>query len=137
MQEALATKNLHKMAYLAKKNAEHWVLGQGIGGVGSGLGQDHASGPLQMFSGATLLAAVTGRELSPAGTKHARSASLASAGEDEERRVRAREEEGEQVGRGDVEQDLALAGQDEEIFADGEMVCGLDCSDGRHGADLA
>lgn len=130
MQGALASKNAHKLAHQAKKNAEHWVLGQGIGGVGSGLGQDHASGPLQMFSGTTLLAAVTGRELSPAGTKHARSASVASVGEEEERRVRAREEEGEQIGRGAVEQDLTLAGQDEVVFVDDEMVRRLPCSDG-------
>jgi meiotic recombination protein REC8, fungi type len=125
MQEAVAAKNPYKLAHQAKKNAEHWVLGQGIGGVGSGLGQDRAAGPLQMFSGANLLAALTGRESSPAGTKHARSASLTSTAEEEERRVRAREEEGEQVGRGAAEQDLTLAGQDDGVFVGDEMVRGL------------
>lgn len=123
MQEAADFKHPYKLAHQARKNAEHWVLGSGIGGVGSGLGQDHASGPLQIFSGTTLLAALTGRELSPAGTKHARSPSVTSAAEEEERRVRAREEQGEQVGRGTADQQLTLAGQDEGIFMGGdEMV---------------
>lgn len=124
MQEAMNAKNPYRLAHQAKKNAEHWVLGQGIGAVGSGLGQDHAAGPLQMFSGASLLAALTGRELSPAGTKHPRSPSVTSAAEDDERRVRAREEgQDEQVGRAATEQDPTFAGQgDEGVFVGEEMV---------------
>jgi len=123
MQETIDARHPYKMVHQAKKNAEHWVLGQGIGGVGSGLGREHAPGPLQIFSGATLVALLTGRELSPAGTKHARSPSVTSAAEEEERHVRAREEEGEQVGRGAGEEDLTLAGQDEGTFIGGdEMV---------------
>ena len=128
MQEALDTKHAYKLPHHAKKNAEQWVLGQGIGGVGSGLGQDHASGPLQMFSGVTLLAALTGRELSSAGTKHARSHSITSAAEEEERRVRAREQGGDQMGRAVGELDLTLAGQDEGVFVGGdEMACCIPC----------
>lgn len=123
MQSAVEAKHLYKLAHQAKKNAEHWVLGRGIGGVGRGLGQDHACGPLQMYCGATLLAAVTGKELSSAGTKHARSPSVTS-GAEEERRVRTREETAEQVGRGADEQGLTLTEQDEGIFIGGdEMVC--------------
>lgn len=124
MQEVFDAKHPHKLANQAKKNAEHWVLGQGIGGVGSGLGRDHASGPLQMFSGTTLLAALTGKEPSPAGAKHARSRSVTSAAEEGERRVRVREEGSEEVGRYAGEKDLTLAGLDEGILVGGdEMAC--------------
>jgi meiotic recombination protein REC8, fungi type len=124
MREVIDVRHPYKVAHQARKNAEYWVLGQGIGNVGRGLGRDHASAPLQVFCGASLLAALTGKEPLPAGMKHARSASVASIAEEEERRVRAREEETEQVGRGAGERDLTLAGQDEGIFLGGEeMVC--------------
>jgi meiotic recombination protein REC8, fungi type len=124
MREAVDARYPYKLAHQAKKNAEHWVLGQGIGGVGTGLGQHHAAGPLHIFSGPFLLAALTGRDLLSAGTKHARSSSVTSAVEDEERRVRAREEEGEQSGRGAGEEDLTLAVLDGGVFVGrDEMVC--------------
>jgi meiotic recombination protein REC8, fungi type len=123
MNEAADARHLKKLTHQAKKNAEHWVLGRGIGGVGSGLGQDHVVGPLQFFSGVGLLAALTGRELSPAGSKRGRSPSATSAADEEERRVRVREENEGQVGRGAVEDDLTIAGQDEGVFVgDDEMV---------------
>lgn len=128
MRQAVDAKHPYKLVHQAKKNAEYWVLGQGIGRVGRGLGQDHAPGPLQMFSGLTLLAALTGRDMSTAGTKHARSPSTTNSAEEEERRVRAREEEGERVGRGLGDQDLSLAGVDEGVFVGGdEMVSYLYC----------
>jgi hypothetical protein len=122
MQDAVDAKLPYKLFHQAKRNAEHWVVGQGIGGVGNGLGQDHAPGPFHMFSGATLLAAVTGRELSPARTKRTRSLSPGSVAEEEERRVRARHEEGGEMGRAAEEQDLTLGAEDEGIFAGGDMV---------------
>lgn len=123
MQEAAEAKQLSKLAHQNKRNAEHWVIGQGIGGVGNGLGQNHTSGPLHMFSGATLLAAVTGRELGPVGAKHARNPSVTSAAEEEDRRVRVWKERSEQIGRGAGEEDLDLAVNNEETFVGGdEMV---------------
>jgi meiotic recombination protein REC8, fungi type len=124
MQQVTDAKQSHKLASQAKKNAEHWVLGRGIGGVGSGLGQSYVAGPLQEFSGTSLLAALTGKEPSPAGTKHARSTSFMSAAEDGERRVRLRHGGSEQGGVGAGEQDLIQTGQDEGIFAgNDEMAC--------------
>jgi meiotic recombination protein REC8, fungi type len=124
MQQVIEAKHTHKLAIQAKKNAEHWVLGRGIGGVGSGLGQSYVPGSLQVFSGTSLLAALTGGEPSPAGTKHARSTSVMSAAEDGERRVRVRHEGSEQLVRGAGEQDLIQIGQDEGIFAgNDEMAC--------------
>jgi meiotic recombination protein REC8, fungi type len=122
MQQAIDAKHPYKLASQAKKNAEHWVLGRGIGGVGSGLGQDYVPGPLQMFSGTTLLAAVTGRVPSPASTKHARSPSVMSAAEEGERRVRVRHKESEQEDRGAGEQGLILSGQDEGILAGNDVM---------------
>jgi meiotic recombination protein REC8, fungi type len=124
MQQAIDAKHPYKLASQAKKNADHWVFGRGIGEVGSGLGQDYVHGPLQMFSGTTLLAAVTGREPSPAGTKHARSPSVMSAAEEGERRVRVRHQGSEQEDQGAGEQGLILTGQDEGILAGNhEMAC--------------
>lgn len=125
MQQALVAKHRYKLTHQAKKNAEYWVLGYGIGDVGRGLGQDHAFGPLQTFSGASLLASLTGACASIAGTKRARSSSITSAAEEEkERRVRVRDEYDDQAGRGLFGPEQALTGLDVEgIFAgDEEMV---------------
>jgi meiotic recombination protein REC8, fungi type len=124
MQQVIEVKHTHKLAIQAKKNAEHWVLGRGIGGAGSGLGQSYVPGPLQVFSSTSLLAALTGREPSPAGAKHARSISVMSTAEDGKRRVRVRHEGSEQLVRGAGEQDLIQIGQDEGIFVGNDgMAC--------------
>ena len=101
MQEATRVKQQHKAASLAKKNAAYWVLGQGIGGVGAGIGRDRVPGPLEMFSGQALLAALTGRDLSPAGSKHARSPSGEPDEEEEARRIRFRTDDEERLGQVD------------------------------------
>jgi meiotic recombination protein REC8 len=80
----------NKTLTLARKNADFWVLQNGIGGLGlayQGLEAQHMPEPLRMFSGAALLEALTGIQLSLAGTKHPRDI---SADEDQERRVRTR-----------------------------------------------
>ncbi|TIA77131.1 hypothetical protein D6C76_05056 [Aureobasidium pullulans] len=95
----------NKIGTLARKNADFWVLQNGIGGLGMAyLGaEDHMPEPLRMFSGSALLEALTGIQLTVAGTKHARD----DQGEDEEgRRVRARSDEDE-VGRGADANDMA------------------------------
>ena len=47
----------------AKKNAEAWVLGNGLNGVGQGIGFSKLPSPLAMFSGASLLFKVTGKPI--------------------------------------------------------------------------
>lgn len=96
----------YKINAQAKKNAGFWVMGAGIGSVGSGLGMSKLDNPLNMFSGARLIEALRGVEIAPAGRKRSRSAGEDGQNSDsEERRVRAREDDGEQIGRG---QNLAL-----------------------------
>lgn len=54
----------------AKKNADHWLLGNGIGGVGMPLGRGGIQGPLaEMWSGDNLYFALTGKDRVPKGEK--------------------------------------------------------------------
>ena len=124
MAQALKTKEAHKTAAQAKKNALFWVFGQGIAGVGRGLGQDHFPSPLDIFSGQALLDALTGKEPAAAGRKRTRSRSDPSGVEDNDdaRRVRARTEEEEQVGRGGEYGAMADLGDDEGIVMGDDMV---------------
>ena len=79
MQEVIKHKQASRIATIAKKNAEHWVLGTGCL---SGLSQGSLSTlsqadrliprPLEMFSGAKLLEALTGIKLLPGGEKRGR-----------------------------------------------------------------
>jgi hypothetical protein len=124
MRQASAVKHRYKLTHQAKKNAGYWVLGYGIGDVGRGLGQDHVPAPLDNFSGDALLAVLIGSGLpSVAGRKRARSSSVTSIAEEAARRVRAREEEDDQVGRGAIGGDQPFPGQDEGVFVgDGEVM---------------
>jgi meiotic recombination protein REC8 len=94
MNEALRHKHAHRLVTLAKKNAEHWMLGSG----GTSLLQsDH--GPLNMFTGIKLLEAMTGLKLTAGGEKRVRDEDPAS---EDSRRVRSRAEgvSSDEVGRG-------------------------------------
>jgi meiotic recombination protein REC8, fungi type len=101
MEAAIQTKRMHRAPFAAKKNAFSWVFGNGIGETGRGIGSLALVTPLEMFSGANLLATITGIPTASASLhspKHPRD-------DDEEdikgRRVRARPDvEGDQVGRG-------------------------------------
>lgn len=96
MENATRLKQQHKLTAQAKKNAAFWVLGQGIGKVGIGLGSERVPAPLDVFSGDRLLSALMGGEV---GRKHARSTSGESESDESGRRVRAREER--ELGRGE------------------------------------
>lgn len=96
MEKASAAKLRFKSFHQAKKNAAHWILGQGIGGVG-------AESPLQLFRGDALLASLRAGPPSAAGRKHARSSSSSETSHDEGRRVRARDESVEAIGEGVVD----------------------------------
>jgi meiotic recombination protein REC8 len=92
----------NKTLVLARKNAAYWVLQNGIGGLGfayQGV-ENHMPEPLRMFSGTALLEALTGIQLTLAGTKHPRD--IDEDPEDEERRVRTRSNSHEQGRAGDV-----------------------------------
>jgi len=100
MDAALRLKQIHRAPALAKKNAYIWVFGKGLGGIGDGIGSSKLPGPLEMFSGDNLVATITGvpapkRLICASKRPH-------NNGDDESetRRVRARQELEDQVGRG-------------------------------------
>jgi hypothetical protein len=119
MAEATKIKQQHKAVALAKKNAAFWVLGQGIAGVGICSEDDRVPNPLAIFSGCTLLEALTGRESSPSGVKRTRSLLDDLDEEGKARRVRARGEDEQELGRGDGAVGDDAVGNDAEEFIPG------------------
>lgn len=98
MDEALRHKHAHRLVTLAKKNAEHWMLGTGKNSL---LKADQ--GPLNMFTGIKLLEAMTGLKLTAGGEKRARDE---DSHPEDSRRVRSRgNPSSEEVGRGFEVQD--------------------------------
>lgn len=113
MNEALRHKHAHRLVTLAKKNAEHWILGS----VDGGLTQSD-QGPLNMFSGLKLLEAITGLKLAPGGKKRARDEDPKS---DDSRRVRARgDPSSDEVGRAlDMQDDGFMPALDDDTIEQG------------------
>lgn len=107
--QAMATQHKlqNKSLALARKNANFWVLQNGIGGLGSVYhgAEDCMPEPLRMFSGNALLEALTGIQLALAGTKHPRDVDEDEDGQ--ERRVRSRNDDNE-VGRAADSNDAAV-----------------------------
>jgi meiotic recombination protein REC8 len=100
MDAAIHLKQAHRAPTLAKKNAYTWVFGNGVGGIGGGIGSSKLSSLLEMFSGDNLMAAITSAPV-PKRSTRASNHPLEDDDESETRRVRARQEtEEEQVGRG-------------------------------------
>ena len=101
MLEARETKQLSKVASLAKRNAAFWVYGTGIGGVGVGLGSSMLKSPLDMFAGEAMMEALTGIQYSSTHRKRRHNEEEDDDDSDSEaRRVRMRDDDGE-MGRGD------------------------------------
>lgn len=91
---------LHRRASrLAKKNAQFWVYGSGIGHTGSSFGNVTFQSPLDMFAGDALMQTLTGIANPVAGRKRSRDGE--SQGSDSEaRRVRPRDIQEEHGSRG-------------------------------------
>lgn len=119
MAEATAAKRSHKAPVLAKKNAAFWVVGAGIGGVGAGLGSSKLQSPLDMFAGEAMMEALTGVRISIAGQKRGRDDEEDHDSGSEARRVRIRDGDGAQIGRGN---DMMLD-DDGTIMISGNDVC--------------
>ncbi|KAM0722571.1 hypothetical protein Q7P37_002012 [Cladosporium fusiforme] len=113
MDEALRHKRAHRLVTLAKKNAEHWMLGSGVGGL-----TQSDQGPLNMFSGLKLLETITGLKLTPGGEKRERDEDPKS---DDSRRVRARRgPSSDEVGRGfDMQDDGFMPAMDDYTIEQG------------------
>ena len=113
---AVQQKLQNKTLTLARKNADFWVLQNGIGGLGvayQGLEAQYIPEPLRMFSGNALLEALTGIQLSIAGTKHPRD--ISADDEDQERRVRTRSNSHEQGRAEDANETLETGFMDDTI----------------------
>jgi meiotic recombination protein REC8 len=129
MAEATEIKQQHKAVALARKKAAFWVLGQGIAGVGICSGDDWVPNPLAIFSGHTLLEALIGRESSPSGIKRTRSLLDDLDEEGKARRVRARGEDEQELGRGDAvgsDAEEFILGADDGLVFPGEDVVRMD-----------
>ncbi|KAI9817479.1 MAG: hypothetical protein M1827_001089 [Pycnora praestabilis] len=116
MTEVVRYKQVGKALRQAKKNASFWVFGTGIGGIGSGVGTSMMKSPLNMFSGQQLMQVVTGLDAISNVKKRGRQGQEEDTSDSEGRRVRAREHNEDQIGRGD----------DDVMFDAGGMVPVLD-----------
>ena len=101
MAEAIEAKKSHKAPFLAKQNAAFWVVGAGIGGVGSGLGSSKLQSPLDVFAGDAIMEALTGFKFSSTGQKRGRDHEEDHDSDSEARRIRIRDGDGDEIGRGD------------------------------------
>ncbi|KAL9081140.1 MAG: hypothetical protein Q9157_000231 [Trypethelium eluteriae] len=129
MQAAKERKEAAKSARQAKQNAELWVIERGLGNVGWGFGRDRlVRNPIlaELFSGAGLWEGATGIK-----RRHETEDTEPDEGEDldaNSRRVRARYDEDEDLGRGEpmeIEEVLRLGG-DEDIELAREAPSALD-----------
>ncbi|KAL1648060.1 R8 protein [Diplodia intermedia] len=102
MLEAKKQKHVHNATMLAKRNAEYWVLGLGLGGVGAIVGNTGLAGPLDQFRGDALLLSLGIVRKGPKKKRAHQSADEQDKSDGDGRRVRPRSEEGE-VGRGDTD----------------------------------
>ncbi|KAF2190464.1 hypothetical protein K469DRAFT_656799 [Zopfia rhizophila CBS 207.26] len=128
MAEASRIKNQHRQAMQAKKNAEHWVWGAGIGGIGNRPAGATGPTPFDMFYGDNLFELLTGvnrRDL--AGTKHDRDSGIDEETQAESRRVRHKlDEDQEQIGRAAEDEVMFVSGGDEEVELPREAPSALD-----------
>lgn len=126
MKDAAQPKIKHHIQQQAKKNAEHYVWGAGIGGLGRD--QFGARGPLGQFMGDSLFELFTGTSrTSKARPKRSRDSGIDEATQEETRRKRQKtaEPEGE-IGRGQDDEGVFMLGGDEEIELPREAASALD-----------
>ena len=124
MKDASRTKNNHRATAQAKKNAEFWVWGVGIGGIGHRLLGATSPMPLGQFYGENLFDLVIGSSHKQlAGTKHDRDSGIDETTQGESRRVRHKSDGKEeiQIARGQ-EDTRFLPGGDDIRLADADEV---------------
>jgi meiotic recombination protein REC8 len=126
MKDAAQPKTKHHIQQQAKKNAEYYVWGAGIGGLGRD--QFGARGPLGQFMGDSLFELFTGTSRTPkARPKRSRDSGIDDATQKEAHRKRQKtgEPEGE-IGRGRDDEGVFMLGGDEEIELPREAASALD-----------
>ena len=89
-----------KAAAQAKKNSQYWVLNRGIGGISHGAVRPNLPSPLDVFSGESLMKALSIDPVQLAGTKHTPDPEEAGmVPEDEDRRKARRIGEADEMNR--------------------------------------
>lgn len=113
MKRIVAQKNRARISYEAKKNAEHFVWGRGLGGICDQLPTMNNCHPLGIFIGDGLFEFVTGKSRNNlAGTKHDRDSGIDDETQTESRRVRQRSEE-QPRGEHHYDEGFVMPGDDE------------------------
>ncbi|KAI8934714.1 hypothetical protein NX059_008403 [Plenodomus lindquistii] len=103
MLEAAKPKAKKAAALMAKKNAEHYVWGGGLGGIGQDMLGARGSNPFDMFIGDNLFELITGKSRhNGKAEKHDRDSGIDDATQEESRRVRQKTRDFEdEIPRGD------------------------------------
>jgi meiotic recombination protein REC8 len=127
MKEASRLKALHRTAGQAKKNAEYWVWGAGIGGLGIRLPGAIGPTPWDQFYGDNLFELYTGlNRKTLTGRKRDRDSGIDEETQGESRRVRHKlNEDEQQIGRADEDEGMFMYG-DEEVEMPREAPSALD-----------
>jgi meiotic recombination protein REC8 len=113
MDAIIKAKKHARIAQQAKKNAEYFVWGRGLGGVAQHYANGTGPNPFEMFIGDNLFELATGISRKK-GTKHSRDSGIDEATQNEARRVRQRtSEREEEMGRGDEDEGFFQPGGDE------------------------
>jgi hypothetical protein len=115
MKAAARLKVQNRAVTQAKKNAEYYVWGSGLGGIAKHYSGSKGLNPFDMFIGDNLYELVTGvSRKKVAGTKHDRDSGIDDATQGESRRVRQKTDVSEeQIGRGAEDEGLFLPGADD------------------------
>lgn len=128
MKTATLSKNKTFSTHQAKKNAEYYVWGGGLGGLGQQLSGVPGPNPFDMFIGDNFFELVTGTSRKRRrGTKHDRDSGIDDNTQRESRRVRQKTSEAEdQIGRGMEDEGFSMPGDDEEVELPREGMTALD-----------
>lgn len=115
MKAAARQKIQNRAITQARKNAEHYVWGSGIGGIGHRISNGQGYNPFDIFVGDNLFESITGVSRKKiAGSKHDRDSGIDDATQKESRRVRQKTGEPEVV-RGDDDEGLFMPGGDDDV----------------------
>jgi hypothetical protein len=109
------SKKQGRVAQQAKKNAEYFVWGRGLGGIAQNYAGVDGPNPFEMFIGDSLFELATGFSCKKlAGTKHDRDSGIDDETQNESRNVRQKTSEPEEeMGRGQDDEGFSMPGGDE------------------------
>ncbi|KAF2830191.1 hypothetical protein CC86DRAFT_464616 [Ophiobolus disseminans] len=127
MDAAIKVKKLSRVALQAKKDAEYFLWGRGLGGIPQQYAGLPGLNPFDMFIGDNLFELVTGESRKKGvSKKHDRDSGIDDATQDESRRVRQKTSEPEEeLGRGQDDEGFSMPGGDE-VELPREAVTALD-----------